>query len=105
MFLKKIVNSFCWNGILPFFINPKAKDAFNPTTKEAVQDAPDQKTNWDRMDLGSKSPIGVKNWVLLLMLIICMFFALLKGCDVVIPWEEDKPEIEYIYSPSENDQE
>lgn len=99
-YLKKLTNSFRWNGILPFFINPEAKDPFNPTVEEAVKNAPDPKTNWDRMALGEKSPLGVKNWVLMLVLLVGLASGLLERCELDTSWEGNASPVSTAPEPS-----
>lgn len=62
--LQAWVNKTPIPSLLSFFINPKAKDPFNPTLAEAQATAPDPKNNWVRLGLDKLTSFGLPVWLL-----------------------------------------
>lgn len=62
--LKSKINKTPIPSLLSFFINPKAKDPFNPTLEEVKNSAPDPKDNWVRLGLDKITSFGLPIWLL-----------------------------------------
>jgi hypothetical protein len=66
--IKEKINSIRIPSLLSFFISKDGK--IDPTTKEALNEAPPAKNNWERIGLGKKVYGPVEVWMLFATLIL-----------------------------------
>jgi len=71
--LKTWINKTPIPSLLSFFINPKAKDPFNPTLAETQATAPDPKNNWVRLGLDKITSFGAPVWLLFVAVAAIVF--------------------------------